>query len=214
MSLARPGWANGATIQSGDIVASHNGGTNNQPPTAQFSYTVNALEVNFTDGSSDSGGQIVSWHWDFGDGQSDTSQNPQHTYAAPGSYDVTLTVLDNDGATDSMTITVVVAADVVAPIVTIEQGSNNSTDITLSWTTNPVNCSYEIYHDNLPYFTPDSSNFMAEVLGTTTTLTVPDVRVNAGENHYFIVRSIGCGTTAYADSWYVGVFNFLIVPGE
>ena len=38
---------------------------------------------------------IASWQWDFGDGASSTIQNPKHTYAASGFYDVTLTVEDD-----------------------------------------------------------------------------------------------------------------------
>ena len=33
-----------------------------------------------------------SWSWDFGDGARSTAQDPQHTYLAPGSYTVSLTV--------------------------------------------------------------------------------------------------------------------------
>jgi len=47
--------------------------------------------VNFIDQS------IVptSWLWDFGDGTTSTSQNPTHTYANPGSYNVSLTVFNS-----------------------------------------------------------------------------------------------------------------------
>lgn len=46
--------------------------------------------INFTDLSSSPSG-IVSWVWDFGDGNSSTLQNPTHTYNAPGNYTVILT---------------------------------------------------------------------------------------------------------------------------
>jgi len=47
------------------------------------------LTVQFTDLSS---GAPTSWYWDFGDRATDTSQNPLHTYTAPGAYSVRLTV--------------------------------------------------------------------------------------------------------------------------
>jgi len=47
------------------------------------------LEVNFTDLSE---GDEVSWLWNFGDGDTATTQNPSHTYDTPGIYDVSLTV--------------------------------------------------------------------------------------------------------------------------
>jgi len=33
-----------------------------------------------------------TWNWDFGDGQFSVEQNPVHTYAGPGIYEVTLTI--------------------------------------------------------------------------------------------------------------------------
>jgi len=59
-------------------------------------------------GSNDNYGRIVSYAWDFGDGASSTQANPSHAFAQVGSYNVTLTVTDNDGmtATDSIALNV------------------------------------------------------------------------------------------------------------
>ena len=81
----------------------------NSPPTAGFTSTANLLEVTFTDGSTDSDGTVVAWDWDFGDGSTSTEQNPSHTYAAGGTYPVTLTVSDDDDATDEVTNSVTVS---------------------------------------------------------------------------------------------------------
>jgi len=77
------------------------GEPSNEPPTASFTYTTSDLTVDFTDQSTDSDGTISGWSWDFGDGATSTEQNPSHTYAADGTYTVSLTVTDDDGATDS-----------------------------------------------------------------------------------------------------------------
>ena len=64
------------------------------------------LDVQFTDLST---GDIVSWSWNFGDGDSSTVQNPQHTYSVSGTYTVTLTVTNpygSDSETKSDYITV------------------------------------------------------------------------------------------------------------
>ena len=45
----------------------------------------------------DPDGQVVDYAWDFGDGASSTEAAPFHDYAAPGSYDISLTVTDDDG---------------------------------------------------------------------------------------------------------------------
>jgi len=84
-------------------------GSGNIPPNANFSFTANLLQVTFTDLSTDSDGTIVSWAWNFGDTGTSTQQNPVHTYAANNTYSVTLTVTDNEGATDSVTKSVTVS---------------------------------------------------------------------------------------------------------
>lgn len=57
-------------------------------------------------GSTDSDGQVVSYAWDFGDGTTDSGSALTHAFTAGGSYDVTLTVTDDRGGTDSDVITV------------------------------------------------------------------------------------------------------------
>jgi PKD repeat protein len=71
----------------------------NNPPTASFTFTTSDLTATFTDTSTDSDGTIASWSWNFGDGATSTEQNPSHTYAAAGTYNVSLTITDNEGLT-------------------------------------------------------------------------------------------------------------------
>ncbi len=63
---------------------------------ALFTYAQaqNSLLVEFTDQSTSSH-EIVSWLWHFGDGSSSDQHNPHHTYGAPGTYEVCLTIHDN-----------------------------------------------------------------------------------------------------------------------
>jgi PKD repeat protein len=64
---------------------------------------MNPMTWNFTDQSSGSGPgtQVTSWSWDFGDGSTSSLQNPTHTYAASGNYNVCLVIVDGSGCTDS-----------------------------------------------------------------------------------------------------------------
>jgi PKD repeat protein len=78
------------------------GGASNQSPTASFSFSCSNLTCSFTDGSTDPDGTIVDWAWQFGDGSTSDEQSPQHTFATAGMFDVTLTVTDDDAATDDV----------------------------------------------------------------------------------------------------------------
>lgn len=85
---------------------------NQQPPVAVIEGPVTGIvgDVIRFDGrdSSDSDGRIVSHTWDFGDGASGEGRRVEHSYAAPGSYQVVLTVTDNDGLTAQATQAVVI----------------------------------------------------------------------------------------------------------
>jgi len=80
-----------------------------------YSPNVAPLYVGF-DGSAstDSDGEIVSWDWDFGDGASASGELVNHTYNAPGTYTVTLTVTDSDNLSDNDSL--VITVDNQAPV--------------------------------------------------------------------------------------------------
>jgi len=96
------------------------------------------LPTNFTDATTNTPTQ---WQWDFGDGSPlNATQNPSHTYAAPGSYPVTLVTQNGFGCIDSITTTVTVyplpVADFTADTV-CEGYASSFTDISTSavaWT--------------------------------------------------------------------------------
>jgi PKD repeat protein len=75
------------------------------PPVASFTYNPKGPSildsVQFNDTSSDPEGLIISWHWEFGDGDSSTVRDPVHGYADKGTYEVELTIEDNTGNTDT-----------------------------------------------------------------------------------------------------------------
>lgn len=78
------------------------GTTGNTAPTADFTHAVSDLSVSFTDQSTDGDGTVVSWSWDFGNGGTSTTQHPDYTYEAAGTYDVSLVVTDNEGAPNTV----------------------------------------------------------------------------------------------------------------
>jgi PKD repeat protein len=112
-------------------------GPGNVLPTADFSSSCTFLSCDFNSSdSSDSDGTIASRAWSFDDGATSTDTNPSHTFAAGGSYDVVLTVTDNQGGTDSMLTTVTVTADTGdSPIAFVgassAAGNSNSPTVTV-----------------------------------------------------------------------------------
>jgi len=62
-------------------------------PTSDFSFEIDDKTVTFTNLSADA----TSYSWDFDDGETSSDENPTHTYAAYGDYDVRLTAINSDG---------------------------------------------------------------------------------------------------------------------
>lgn len=80
--------------------------TANSGPTAFFTYKtffpMPKVRVSFyADESVDSDGTISSYFWDFDDGENSTGERTYHSFDNDGSYNVTLTVTDDDGDTDN-----------------------------------------------------------------------------------------------------------------
>lgn len=78
--------------------------TVNPGPTAGFSSTTNGLNATFTNNSANAD----TYHWDFGDANESTEENPEHTYTEDGTYTVTLTSTGPCGtSTSTQTVTIV-----------------------------------------------------------------------------------------------------------
>jgi PKD repeat protein len=73
---------------------------------ASFDFNCTRLTCNFSAGASWARDGIAGYGWDFGDGTSASGVNAQHTYAAKGTYKVTLTVTDTGGRSATSTQTV------------------------------------------------------------------------------------------------------------
>lgn len=86
--------------------------TNTKPPLGSIA-AVSGLEgapITFdASGSVDPNGSIVSYAWDFGDGNVGSGVSPTHTFDFFGSYTVQLVTTDNDGLVDTVSTTVEVA---------------------------------------------------------------------------------------------------------
>jgi len=70
-------------------------------------------------------GTPTAWNWDFGDGNSSTQQNPNHTFAG-GTYTVTLTVTNSAGCTDTVTGFVTIIEGIIIPNVFTPNGDGTN----------------------------------------------------------------------------------------
>jgi PKD repeat protein len=112
------------------------------------------LDVQFSSaGSGDADGQIVSYQWDFGNGNSATEASPWYSYQSAGNYTAVLTVTDDSGDTHTDTVAITVTS-ILPPVDTLPAAPTNLTkavvktgkgkkkvitDVTLNWTDNSDN---------------------------------------------------------------------------
>ena len=96
-------------------------------PIADFTwapdYPRQNVEFQFSSISRDPGGEIVSWEWDFGDGNVSSEENPVHVFTATAGTlsSVTLTVTDNTGNTDTFSrFITILEPDELSPDVDLE----------------------------------------------------------------------------------------------
>lgn len=92
---------------------------------SDFNFEATATEVTFSDNSD----AAVEYNWDFGDGTSSTGPNPIHAYAAVGTYDVCLTITNDQGCTSTTCKSVVIES---------AQGINALQTITFQLYPNPA----------------------------------------------------------------------------
>jgi len=89
------------------VIYLHIGTSGNKDPVAIANFPVvewQGAEIQF-DGSEsyDPDGEIVKYHWDFDDGTTSNEVKPTHTFTTPMGYDISLTVTDDEGATNTIT---------------------------------------------------------------------------------------------------------------
>ncbi len=182
---------NNASLNKIDLHnASTNGGTANRllymgfigggggptPPVAQFDYSCVGRICNFDDQSTDADGTISSVSWDFDDGDGSSSRSPSHTFDTGGTYDVMLTVMDNDGLSHNVTMAV------------STNGSSNGTPLANFKSSCPSNtCSFTNISGD-----PDGSivsNLWDFGDGTTSTATAPS-HAYSGPGTYWVTLEV------------------------
>lgn len=140
-----------------------------------FAVSANNLEVQFLDQSSSRHGTIVSWLWNFGDGQTSTIQNPLHTYAEAGTYLVTLISTDAAGAAGSYSLSVTAEEDVeeppVDPGLPIAKFSHSVNGLTVTFTDQSTDSAGTITSWDWDFGQGPLADFTASLSDLTLTLT-------------------------------------------
>lgn len=106
------------------------------PVVADFNWTVANLTVNFANQTP----ATVQWNWSFGDGNTSTLENPVHTYAANGTYTITLITANACGYADTLQKTITVCAPLTA---TFTEQANL---LTVTFTPNAPNASSYVWY--------------------------------------------------------------------
>jgi len=95
----------------------------NELPIANINGPYNGLvneSIQFSsNGSIDNDGNIVSYLWDFGNGDTSTLENPLYSYTLGGTYTITLTITDNDTASNTSSTTATIIKPNELPIANI-----------------------------------------------------------------------------------------------
>lgn len=112
-------------------------GIGNQAPVANaggpYSGALNESVSFDGTGSTDPDGTIVAYNWDFGDGATGTGATPSHAYGSALTYNVTLTVTDDEGATDSINSSVTIDAGNQAPTADANGTYNGTVGVSLGF---------------------------------------------------------------------------------
>jgi membrane peptidoglycan carboxypeptidase len=83
----------------------------NKPPIAAFdgpSAGKSGEKLTFDAGTSTDDGSILQYYWEFGDGATTSGRRVKHSWASPGSYELTLWVTDDRGAQASITRQIII----------------------------------------------------------------------------------------------------------
>lgn len=151
-------------------------------PQPDFTFTIlcNGDTTCFMDQSSISKGYIKQWKWSFGDGSTDTIQNPTHLYQPIGQYYATLYVTSDKSCTNSVS-KIIIFDSLPSPNFSVSPACLNDTTFFTDLTTTPVGTiqSWKWYFgdgDSLVVNSPDNPNvkhiYGAETSYNVTLLTI------------------------------------------
>ncbi|MDN3496108.1 PKD domain-containing protein [Planococcus sp. APC 4015] len=148
----------------------------NSPPVAAFTSQASGLSVAVDGGpSTDPDGSVTAWSWTFGDGGVATGRTATRVYASPGTYTVTLTVTDDDGATHQRSAPVTVTSPPVGGAAAQDAfersvtGGWGSADAGGAWSVSPTPTPFSVASGSGVMRLASSTSLQASLLGISQT---------------------------------------------
>jgi len=177
----------------------------NRAPVAEFAvsastvYTGDLIYFNAS-ASNDPDGTIASYFWVFGDGTSGTGMIADHVYLAGGTYTITLTVTDDDGAYASTSTNVTV---LTRPGIAVTEVTLSKTIVGQGYRMG-INVTAANYGDR-------TETFNLTVYANTTAITTISVTLHGGESTAIVFK---WNTTGFAKGNYNITATAEPLPGE
>jgi len=155
--------------------------------------------VYFSEFSSVESGNVISWNWNFGDGNTSTAQNPSHPYSN-GTYSVTLIASTDQGCTDTAVHNLTIAAS-GAVVSSIQSLTTACGEFTASFLNNSSGTVYYYWDFGVPGINSDTSS-------------LPNPAYTYPDTGYYQVTLVAisnidpsCRDTSYADVFIVPPFT-------
>jgi subtilisin family serine protease/chitodextrinase len=173
----------------------------NQPPVASAGGPYNGVAGNALQfnggGSRDQDGMITLYQWNFGNGNSATGATPSYVYPTAGTYNVTLTITDNNGATNSAKTTAVIAVAPPTAPGNLTAASNRSGEATLRWSDRSTNeQSFKVERS-----TSASSGFVEVVTLGANQTSYTERGLQRKRTYYYRIRAANSGgNSAYSNT--------------
>lgn len=173
----------------------------NQPPVANAGGPYSGITgqpVRFSGaGSSDQDGTITLYQWNFGNGATATGAAPSYAYSTAGTYIVTLTVTDNNGATGITKATATVGVAVPAAPTSLTAANNRTGEVLLRWSDRSTNeQSFKIERS-----TSASSGFVQVATVGTNQASYTDRAVQRKRTYFYRIRAANSsGNSAYSNT--------------
>ena len=137
---------------------------------------------NFIDHSYDNDGTVEEWLWDFGDGNTSVLQNPSHNFSLPGTYNVNLTVIDDQDGSNYTIISLLVDNTPPIPKIHIEDGIETGKRVWALPSDKPIILDARVSFDN----ENDDLQFLWNINGEEFTGDTQDYTFPAGENEIIL----------------------------